>query len=97
MDNPVFGLSRINELELKIATNSESATDYEEIDEIISAITGRKHFLRGFLTKNGMIDFNHFIKEKRMGVNPIAVGRVSGAVTGALSFLKDYAVKQDIS
>lgn len=95
INNPILSLKRLNDLESKIINSTENEHELEEIDFFISSAGGEKNFIKNTIIRNGMQDYLYYLNEKKVNNidKRIQISRIKGAIKGALTFLKSYAIK----
>jgi len=95
MDNPVLSLKVINDIENRINNNSASEKDFEDIDFLISSIGGETNYIKTILLQSGVKDFKEFIYLRTLNSDSkrLQISKIEGALRGAISFLKDYTIK----
>jgi hypothetical protein len=95
IENPPLSLKRLNDIESKFLNATATSEELQEIDFFISSVGGAQGYIKNILTQNGFRDYVHYLKQKQEDNSDtkVQVSRVNGAILGAMSFLKTYAIK----
>ncbi len=96
-ENPILSLRTLNDIELRISSNTETIKDYETLDFFLSSI-GLAGYLMGVLTRNGYSNYQQYLSDKKNPSRPnlMAINSIYGNVNGLLIGLKNYAQSKNL-
>lgn len=91
-ENPVFGVSRLQELDNKVELNAATVSDYNEISYFLVTY-GAGDYIAITLRENGFVDVAHYLKERREKKEgrTINIATVTGSIRGAIQALTTLA------
>lgn len=95
-ENIPLTLDKVLEIQNKIDSNKESATDYEQLDFLLSALNMGGILLRT-MQERGFYNYDRYIQEKRksdlMKSDVFSESYVNGTIKESILLLKNYFKK----